>query len=95
MLDGQPVTAAQLAKMCGVTRHAIYYRLHVKGLTPEAVVAMPYYSKADYTLNGKRMKGREISNALNYDFSTFHYRAQKNGTTIQQEIDREYTNQHP
>ena len=94
MLDGRPVTASEMAEMCGVTRHAIFYRIHRMGLTPEEAVRMPCYSKARYTLGGVRMLGREIEKELNYCISVFYYRARKNGTSVQEEIDREYERLH-
>lgn len=93
LLRGEPVTAADMAKMCGVDVHTIYNRLHKMGLPPEEAVCMPYYSKRRFRLGGRLVLGRDIERELNYCISVFYHRAKRNGTSVQYEIDMERARQ--
>ena len=89
-LNGQMVTADDMAEMCEVTRHAIYYRLHHMGLTPEEIVKMPYHAKQCLMMGGKRVSAKEVEAKLFVRYDTLWHRARNHGTTIQEEVDREY-----
>ena len=93
LLHGKPVTAADMAKKAGVDVHTIYNRLHKMGLPPEEAVCMPYYSKRRFRLGGRLVLGRDVEEALSYSISIFYHRAKRHGTTVQEEIDREYERQ--
>ena len=93
-LYSESVTIDELARIAGLSSHGVWYRLCRMKLTPEEVVEIPKKNKGRLQLNGRYASSREISRALYIDYVTLYRRAQRYGTTVQEEIDAEWRRQH-
>lgn len=94
VLDGEPVTVAEMAEMADMSRVAMWRRLAVVGMTPEEAIEVPKKCKARLKLNGRYVSCREVERKLYFTYATLYRRAQRHGTTVQEEIDNEWRRQH-
>lgn len=93
-LDGERVTYREIAERSGMSYHTVWYRLVVRGMTPEEAITIPKKCKARLKLNGKYASYHEIARQLYIAYATLYRRAQRYGTTVQEEIDAEWRRQH-
>lgn len=94
MLDGEPVTIAEMAEIADMTTAAMWRRLVVVGMTPEEAIEVPKKNKSRLKLNGRYVNFHEVEMQLYYTYAALYRRAQRHGTTVQQEIDAEWERQH-
>lgn len=94
MLDGEPITIAEIAEIADMSTTAMWRRLVVVGMTPEEAISIPKKCKARLKLNGRYVTYREVERRLYITYATLYRRAQRHGTTVQEEIDAEWRRQH-
>lgn len=86
---GRGWTIPEIARETGIDRRLLYYRIVTCGDSVEDTVKPRERPYTRYTLRGERMTLEGIERALHFGGNALRKRAKKNGTTIQEEIDRE------
>ena len=94
VLDGEPITIAEMAEIADMSTAAMWRRLVVVGMTPEEAIEVPKKNKLRLKLNGRYVSYREVERKLYYAYATLYRRARRHGTTVQEEIDAEWRRQH-
>lgn len=89
-LDGEWKTIAELAEMAGISDRGMWYRLKVRGLTPEEALKIPFHSKGRYMIDGEYVTCREAQKKLYLHYTTVIKRAKRAGRTTQEQIDLEW-----
>lgn len=93
-LHGRRVTIEQLADIADMSTEGMWYRLKVRGMSPETAIAVPKKCTSYFHIGSEYLSCRQITERLHYHHSTFYRRARANGTTVQEELDKEWRRQH-
>lgn len=93
-LRGQRMTVEQLAEMADMSTEGMWYRLKVRGMSPEQAVSIPKKCTSYFRLGSEYVLCRQIMERLHYHYSTFYRRARAHGTTVQEELDKEWLRQN-
>jgi len=71
--NGKSQTITEWAKEAGLSRNALYKRLH-QGMSFEKAIAMPLRTPTAYTFNGRTQSLKEWSDELGIEYSTLRHR---------------------
>ena len=90
---GRRCSLVEIARETGIGRRVLHYRLAVRRMSVEDAVKLGENVYNRYTLNGIQMTFGEIEKSLYLSKGALRWRAARRGTTLQEEIDKEYAEQ--